>query len=1030
MPALADFKLQAYLLANAKEIIDLTKRTKLRTSNEAPISPYCRKAVPAPGEDPLDNNSFIANAFTEKDKIDFISALPGKIRPKIQPYYKIYKTFIEKDTKIEADVKLLDMAEVAAVNRKRAEDAGASTEMPEFLNPGVAVENIEIVRLGGNPAEIDTNITVRITLYAQKLGHFFDRQKNLLPPFISDGHTEDQLNPRTRRQIEQGVAWVDLLKIDLDTLTTGDVDTNNDPNQVPLEKQAAYFDIDTVRNLFEEYRNGNYYDDLEQRIKLEIGYNPVDDALLSSFSSDDQERIKNMIASQKQTFYLNLVQNEIGYNEKEGTTISVSFVAASGLSTNTRASDLLFDPYLYEEELRLNDLRSRIQAELKEGGKGIDEFIVDPFSVLDKGADIDPLQLASDRGLIRPTEVPNGQRIPHAEFSKYTEEGRIAPLQTHEEKKAALDRIQTTLNHLRSIQRNLLINGLYGSTILLQNGDPDDSANERAEQILGLPEIQGISANKFKKSRVYLHFARYEDILNKVSNRLTTENEDGTGSPLLFNFGDLIWGSPPLPGGDPLNIKTGDLLDLSQDPGRVRTDEEILETINGTNRNELSGDEIDVEFTFLGDIIDVALEIIASNNRAGQGTISTEDRMFKKSKDLLYIGNSIDIVAKNALIKPFYFLPQSQTVSKRLRDLYKIVGEIIYSEIVYQNPADTTEEIKINLADLPISMVEYKKWFAANIGGTRRSNFFIGDFIRRLLRWASGLVADGINYDKNRTSSVEPPELTMNQFFVNHQDPHFLQSLTLAGNGQGGRGGYDASPGAINVSEIFRIVNNQDKTKPNPKSATLLSQTPQLVITSPTKTTRKIKDLEKNIPHVEINNANAGSVQRVAFAREDMPGLREARLFEGENFSRQSLLREKYNTSLELHGNTFFKPGSVFYLEPGQLDLGYTDDPSSYAQQLGLGGYFTAIRVTHNLFFGEKLEWRTDVDSKWKSFGNNMKLKLDYDRKGVTSFLNRRARAYDLSNPRGENALDAILIDYYRKVAIELNRIEREEGTD
>ena len=45
MPALADFKLQAYLLANAKEIIDLTKRTKLRRSHEAPISPYCRKAV-------------------------------------------------------------------------------------------------------------------------------------------------------------------------------------------------------------------------------------------------------------------------------------------------------------------------------------------------------------------------------------------------------------------------------------------------------------------------------------------------------------------------------------------------------------------------------------------------------------------------------------------------------------------------------------------------------------------------------------------------------------------------------------------------------------------------------------------------------------------------------------------------------------------------------------------------------------------------------------------------------------------------
>ena len=292
------------------------------------------------------------------------------------------------------------------------------------------------------------------------------------------------------------------------------------------------------------------------------------------------------------------------------------------------------------------------------------------------------------------------------------------------------------------------------------------------------------------------------------------------------------------------------------------------------------------------------------------------------------------------------------------------------------------------------------------------------------------MVADGINYDKSRTSAVEPPELTMNQFFVNNQDPFFLKSLTAKGGGSGGRSGYDESYGAVNVSDIFTLVSNQDKTKPNPKSATLLSQTPQLVITSPTRTTRKIKDLEKNIPHVEINNANAGSVQRVAFAREDMPGLRESRLFEGENFSRQSLLREKYNATLELHGNTFFKPGSVFYLEPGQLDLGYTDDPSSYAQQLGLGGYFDTIRVEHQLYFGEKLEWVSIISSKWKSFGNNMNVKIDYDRKGVTSFLNRKAHAFDSSAPIGRNTLDNLFTDYYKKMAIELNRIEREEGTD
>ena len=59
-----------------------------------------------------------------------------------------------------------------------------------------------------------------------------------------------------------------------------------------------------------------------------------------------------------------------------------------------------------------------------------------------------------------------------------------------------------------------------------------------------------------------------------------------------------------------------------------------------------------------------------------------------------------------------------------------------------------------------------------------------------------------------------------------------------------------------------------------------------------------------------------------------------------------------------------------------------------------------------------------------------MNVKIDYDRKGVTSFLNRKAHAFDSSAPIGRNTLDNLFTEYYKKMAIELNRIEREEGTD
>jgi len=150
----------------------------------------------------------------------------------------------------------------------------------------------------------------------------------------------------------------------------------------------------------------------------------------------------------------------------------------------------------------------------------------------------------------------------------------------------------------------------------------------------------------------------------------------------------------------------------------------------------------------------------------------------------------------------------------------------------------------------------------------------------------------------------------------------------------------------------------------------LLTQTPDPKLTTPVGKTRRARDRELNIPHIIINDSGNGALRRINFSREDMPGLREARLFEGEEFNRTSLIREKYNASIEFEGNNFFKPGTVLYVEPGAVDLGYTNDTNSFARQLGIGGYYYVIRVLHTLYFAGKLDWQTSVETKWQSFGD------------------------------------------------------------
>jgi hypothetical protein len=70
-------------------------------------------------------------------------------------------------------------------------------------------------------------------------------------------------------------------------------------------------------------------------------------------------------------------------------------------------------------------------------------------------------------------------------------------------------------------------------------------------------------------------------------------------------------------------------------------------------------------------------------------------------------------------------------------------------------------------------------------------------------------------------------------------------------------------------------------------------------------------------------------------------------------------------------GNTCFKPGSLLYLDPLPLDLGYTEARDSLARSIGLGGMYRVVNLTSNLSFSASgNSWNTKVNTKWESFGD------------------------------------------------------------
>jgi len=116
------------------------------------------------------------------------------------------------------------------------------------------------------------------------------------------------------------------------------------------------------------------------------------------------------------------------------------------------------------------------------------------------------------------------------------------------------------------------------------------------------------------------------------------------------------------------------------------------------------------------------------------------------------------------------------------------------------------------------------------------------------------------------------------------------------------------------------------------------------------------ENLEKGIPNFVVG-LDRGIVKSVSFERVDQPYLREARTAKGRSASVQQL-RELYNVTLTLYGNTLLKPGQLIYVEANRVVFGKPNAASSAARILGLGGYHLVVDVANTI---NKDGWETVI---------------------------------------------------------------------
>jgi len=734
------------------------------------------------------------------------------------------------------------------------------------------IKSVEFTKLGGNPAEINTNIKFNIKLFARDISSYFNRTSVRASPAINaiqerithlsassvDPSTPDAVAAanistyedlrNTAASLKDGVSWIDLIKIN------------------PGDSLSGNTELVTS--------------EVECRIKVEIGYAlsataPKPPGFVGSDAA--WRRWRKAIRAQREIFNLSLFKHQFEFNGYDGVGLSVDFIASGNAKQLTPLADLFSNPAAQAEiEAKLATIKVK-KVERAEAS----------------------LDLAAER------ENENDPELNQTEtMGDLIEDCR-------EQLGKDIDDLKSDIREIKARVRTSLLSQIY----------------------LDL----GISRTIAGSERTRVFYRKYD-----------YSAEDG--APRNVN---VLYNKHPAG-----NIRIG-RINISEADVASATGEE---TVEGTNSD---GETVDVDladtistsyqghdaYIFLGDIIEAAFEIIIPG-----GTHTEIKRTQYNNRTIFWPGMTLAVVGSEYVFEsPFTHnagqggVANDATIpnKERAEQFINEFGGYLLGLVTYADPLDTNKSVTVTLSNLPISLDLFRGWWLDNYVATGKKSLSIRDFLAALMRFVQEDVFRGIPYEEG---DGEVPDDTP-KFIVNNIVPKrkMWNAVYPVGwdkmrspNARITAVGSDAeSPLALNTLTVIEQIDN--------------------ALAIPEGTAKII-----------FGETDRGILKKLTFEREDIPGHAEARLFsDRESMAGNIALREKYNTSMETIGTTAVSPGSLVFLDPKPLDLGYTGTDGSLAKSLGLGGLYRVVSLTSTLdFSGAGNSWNTKIKTKWESFGD------------------------------------------------------------
>jgi hypothetical protein len=272
-------------------------------------------------------------------------------------------------------------------------------------------------------------------------------------------------------------------------------------------------------------------------------------------------------------------------------------------------------------------------------------------------------------------------------------------------------------------------------------------------------------------------------------------------------------------------------------------------------------------------------------------------------------------------------IANSDINGKRQTLLELVDGNLIFGAFSgYSAGLTTNKDANFSIADIPINVEWFGQWFIDNYtgGNPPPQRISLRSFINKLL---SNLVAPLLNQaleTPNKKVSINFSMTTLTYPKVPGTD---LKKASVGG--RLGRGQISEASKAATQNKamaksgptrtffvVFATIKDKGKLTGDPK-----------------------KDRESGIFHVALGS-DRGIVKSFTFSEKKMPQLRAMHI---ENNNMGSALILPQDVELTMVGNTFFRNGSIIYVDAG-FALG-----NEVAKKLGIGGYYMVVKSENTI---------------------------------------------------------------------------------